>query len=169
VLSSVKIEGFKGIKLEVNNLTQLNIITGKNNQGKTTFLESLYLLNSKRVDNLIEFYQKSEMFWKYDHKISIIYQVGFNKKRYDLVYTDQRQHVVLDIRRHLSDLASDSDLYFNAKDRGLFYFDPSLRMLTNELGTSLRMLTNELGNCSETKKDNSDFALGSSGSTSLQN
>ncbi len=44
--SSVKVQGFRGInKLEVNELRTLNLLVGRNDCGKTSLLESLFLLS----------------------------------------------------------------------------------------------------------------------------
>ncbi|MER2107313.1 MAG: AAA family ATPase [Solibacillus sp.] len=45
IFGNLTIENFRGIKqLSLNNLSNLNIITGDNNSGKTTFLEALMIL-----------------------------------------------------------------------------------------------------------------------------
>lgn len=47
ILSSVEIKSFRGIEdLKVNNLSNVNIITGNNNSGKTSFLEALMMLSA---------------------------------------------------------------------------------------------------------------------------
>ncbi|WP_462136871.1 AAA family ATPase, partial [Candidatus Mycalebacterium sp.] len=43
---SIKIENFRGIEsLKIDNLERINLFVGKNNCGKTTILESIYLLS----------------------------------------------------------------------------------------------------------------------------
>jgi hypothetical protein len=45
--SRVSINNFRGIEsLEAKGLRRINLIVGRNNSGKTTFLESLFLLGS---------------------------------------------------------------------------------------------------------------------------
>ena len=45
-LQSMKIENFRGIKYaEINDLARVNLFCGKNNYGKTSILESLFLLS----------------------------------------------------------------------------------------------------------------------------
>lgn len=52
-LSKLKIEGFRGIcNLEIEELTQVNLIVGDNNCGKTSMLEALQLLRSGSAANL---------------------------------------------------------------------------------------------------------------------
>jgi energy-coupling factor transporter ATP-binding protein EcfA2 len=47
MFSSLNIENFRGIKrLEINNIGQVNLLVGTNNSGKTTVLESLFLLTA---------------------------------------------------------------------------------------------------------------------------
>lgn len=67
MLASFKVKGFKGIKQgEVDNLAQVNIITGKNNMGKSAFLQSMYLFNSDADGILIPGFKKSEMHWLFN-------------------------------------------------------------------------------------------------------
>ena len=43
----IKIENFRGINnLEINNLRQFNLLVGKNNCGKTSLLESIYIIST---------------------------------------------------------------------------------------------------------------------------
>jgi hypothetical protein len=48
MISSIRIEGFRGFKqFEMSGLGQINLLVGKNNCGKTSILEALYLLTTK--------------------------------------------------------------------------------------------------------------------------
>ena len=43
MIGRVLVENYRGIrKLEIGNLRQVNIITGPNNSGKSSFLEAIY-------------------------------------------------------------------------------------------------------------------------------
>jgi AAA domain, putative AbiEii toxin, Type IV TA system len=53
VYSKIRIENFRGIELlEVDGLRPINIIVGRNNSGKSTFLEALFLLGAATEPHL---------------------------------------------------------------------------------------------------------------------
>lgn len=53
MLSQLRIDGFRGIRdLEIDKLTQVNLIVGDNNCGKTSMLEAMQLLRSGSVANI---------------------------------------------------------------------------------------------------------------------
>lgn len=54
-ISKLKIDRFRGIRdLEIENLTQVNLIVGDNNCGKTSMLEALQFLRSGSAANLFK-------------------------------------------------------------------------------------------------------------------
>lgn len=86
-LKSIKIKFFKGIKkLSFNNIKKVNIITGRNNVGKTTLLESLNLIFSKDPLKYKYFLEKKfflSSFYKYNKKNAPKIEIEYkkNKKR----------------------------------------------------------------------------------------
>ena len=84
-LKSIKIENFRGIKyLEINDLARVNLLVGKNNCGKTSILESLFLLSGISNPELMMRIQAlrgqglstgvdwKSYFYNYDHKQAIV-------------------------------------------------------------------------------------------------
>lgn len=52
-LSKLRVDGFRGIRdLEIDHLTQVNLIVGDNNCGKTSMLEAIQLLRSGSIANV---------------------------------------------------------------------------------------------------------------------
>src|SRR5437870_6007626 len=48
MISSIRIEGFRGFdRFEMSGIGQVNLLVGRNNSGKTSMLEALYLLTTK--------------------------------------------------------------------------------------------------------------------------
>src|SRR5919106_3422763 len=87
MLSRIKIENFKTIRTgTVANLTNINIIIGKNNRGKSAFIEALYLLNSNREDKLIPSFNQAQMFWRYNVNSRIKYEIGYNGYEQEVLY-----------------------------------------------------------------------------------
>lgn len=53
MLSNLRVDGFRGIcDLEINHLSQVNLIIGDNNCGKTSLLEAVQLLRSESIANI---------------------------------------------------------------------------------------------------------------------
>ena len=53
MLSKLRIDGFRGIRdLEIDRLSQVNLIVGDNNCGKTSMLEAIQLLRSGSAANI---------------------------------------------------------------------------------------------------------------------
>lgn len=84
-LQSIKIENFRGIKYaEINDLARVNLFCGKNNYGKTSILESLFLLCGISNPELMARVQAlrgpgrntgvdwKSCFYNYDHKKAIV-------------------------------------------------------------------------------------------------
>ena len=84
-LQSMRIENFRGIKYaEINDLARVNLFCGKNNYGKTSILESLFLLcgisnpelmirlQTMRGQELITGVDWKSYFYNYDHKKAIV-------------------------------------------------------------------------------------------------
>lgn len=104
MLESITIKGFKGIKTGiVSDLGQINIITGKNNQGKSAFLQSIYLLNKNKDQSIIPDFGTKEMFWMYDNEQFIDYQIEFNKKKFNMIFSTKQKFYqpAIDIRKHI--------------------------------------------------------------------
>ncbi len=67
----IKIENFRGINnLELNNLRQFNLLVGKNNCGKTSLLESIFIISNPadpfspfRISNARGHYQTQPHSW----------------------------------------------------------------------------------------------------------
>lgn len=122
MIKSVEIEGFKGIKSgKIADCEQINILTGKNNSGKSAFLQALYFLNEGRVAALIPSFDQKEMFWAYDNNQPIKYQISFNKNKFNLIYSLQiNKRIWIDVENHLKD-----EKYFYQKivrDKNLFKY-----------------------------------------------
>ena len=53
-LTQLNIRGFRGFKdLKVNGLRQVNLIIGRNDAGKTSLLEAIYLLEATDGDSFV--------------------------------------------------------------------------------------------------------------------
>ena len=105
MLDNIKVEGFRGIKSgEISDLGQINIITGKNNSGKSAFLQSLYFLNENRDANVIPHFGEKEMFWAYKKGRPIRYNIEFNGKKFDIFYSEAvNNRICIDITDFLKD------------------------------------------------------------------
>ena len=54
MIKNITIENFRCFqKTHISNISQVNLITGRNNSGKTAFLEALYLINSPNVSSIM--------------------------------------------------------------------------------------------------------------------
>lgn len=61
MLQSIEIENFRCFeKTSISGFEQINLITGKNNSGKTALLEALYLMLTTDSKSLIEATRQSE-------------------------------------------------------------------------------------------------------------
>jgi AAA15 family ATPase/GTPase len=134
MLGSIRVEGFKGIKNGlVDDIRQVNILTGKNNSGKSAFLQSIYLLNKERNKDLIPSLDDKEMYWLYRFDNPIKYEIRFNSRTYHYIYSRSREQRILhDIR--------DYGITNSSKDRtkkiGNYYnyFDSAINMFLDASG-----------------------------------
>lgn len=93
MIPNLEIENFRGIKkLSLSNLSRVNIITGDNNSGKTSFLESLMILSkSSSITDVLRVLRVREnkgvvrpFYSNYDDFKLLEYMFNINQKRDNL-------------------------------------------------------------------------------------
>jgi predicted ATPase len=137
MLTSISIEGFETIKKgSLKEVSQINVITGKNNRGKSSFLQSLYLLNNNKDPKLIPNLDKNEMFWDYEPKI-IKYVFEFEKKQFKVKYSPNIPFPNAKVLFDLEEYLSPNSPYFNYIQQGYCYVSSGSQYLFKENGEML--------------------------------
>lgn len=106
MIDSIQVQGFKGIKEgSISQFAQVNILTGKNNSGKSSFLQSLYFLNEDRDPATISNFGKKEMFWNYDDDKPIKHLLKINQNEFDMIYYLRQMNgaIWVDFSKYLKD------------------------------------------------------------------
>jgi len=121
MIKSLKIENYRGIRsLSVKNLKRINVFIGKNNSGKSSLLESLYLASSafdiknvlsrrtsNRIDYLINrrchrdlnWISAKEVLWhNYNTEHPITVELELNSKNLSISLFDWHEHPLIGIK-----------------------------------------------------------------------
>lgn len=121
MITRYRVKSFKGIKsCDISDLRQVNIITGKNNVGKSAFLQSLYLTTPTMDRSLIPFLDRPEMFWSYQPK-EIEYEITFDGSLFHLFYAYPSSRLYFDYREffeeHDKSWEENKTYYFNLMEK----------------------------------------------------
>lgn len=81
MLNSIGIKNFRSIEdLQIPSLTRINLITGKNNTGKSTLLDAIFLYAKKgRIQRIVDFLKSKDEFY-FDEDLKSLSALFFNRK-----------------------------------------------------------------------------------------
>lgn len=117
---SIHIEGFRGIKeLTLNNLSQINLLVGKNNCGKTSVLEAIYLhLGSSLSTAALSVQYARNINQKNDDEFSsLFYNLDFKNKLSIAALLSNDQNLLLTIKPNYEKQTSVNQNFFTGVDQ----------------------------------------------------
>ena len=127
-MKSLYINNFKNIKeLSIDSLGRVNLITGKNNTGKTSLLEAISIYASEgKISNILDMlarreeyhYENSEGRLEYNIKAltSLFYHRKNSFKKDDAIFigeTDSNRQIVLDLWKYRTSINLVQFVYSN--------------------------------------------------------
>jgi AAA15 family ATPase/GTPase len=150
MLESFSVKGFKGIRQGVvDNLGQVNIITGKNNMGKSAFLQSICLFNEK-CWKLIDNFKTTQMHWLYDPQREIEIEVQSNSRTFRFLFDDERG-ILYDIR-DLKSTGLEKETEHRI-EKGFYFFDSKVGFFLDAKRSSYQLPVDDAQRLSNFIKD----------------
>ena len=146
-IDSLNIKSFRGLEnIKINHCKRINILLGDNNSGKTSFLESIYLLRNNDLYNFVDVARCRQNKTLSIVDVSYMYPIDTNKIEVDV--TSKNGKINFSSTYSIKQITFDKNYYFdNEKKENRDVIDRILETVidkTNANGKATKQLVGEI-------------------------